>query len=211
MISKPDALIFDMDGTLWDAVDTYVWIWNEAFRQLNIERTFTREEMVGMMGKQFDEIINQCMPEEMAADVKRVYDKVYSLQQVSMPLLGGKLYDGVKEGIASLSEKYRIFILSNCESYGIAQFLEYAGLKEYITDHISFGDTRMPKAINMQFLKARHGLSNPVYIGDTESDAIQSRNAAVPFVLVTYGFGKCDNPVVEFDNFKSLTAYFETL
>ena len=32
-----DALIFDMDGTLWDAVDTYAEIWNMAFEREGIE------------------------------------------------------------------------------------------------------------------------------------------------------------------------------
>lgn len=211
MNNRPDALIFDMDGTLWDAVDSYVWIWNEAFRQLDIERTFTREQMVGMMGKQFDEIINECMPDSEAQDVKKAYNKIAELQKISMPLLGGKLYENVKDGIISLSKKYKIFILSNCESYGIQQFIDYTGLNDYIIDHISFGETRMPKAMNMHFLKAKHSLQNPIYIGDTDSDAKQSKNAGIPFALVTYGFGNCENPDLKFDDFSSLRTYFESL
>ena len=35
--SRTDGLIFDMDGTLWDAVDTYARIWNEVFLQAGKE------------------------------------------------------------------------------------------------------------------------------------------------------------------------------
>ena len=31
IVTKPDALVLDMDGTLWDAVDTYTLCWNKAF------------------------------------------------------------------------------------------------------------------------------------------------------------------------------------
>ena len=31
-----DGLIFDMDGTLWDAVDSYVKIWNATIAECGI-------------------------------------------------------------------------------------------------------------------------------------------------------------------------------
>jgi len=36
-MQKPDSLIFDMDGTLWDAVDTYAASWNLVFNELGID------------------------------------------------------------------------------------------------------------------------------------------------------------------------------
>ncbi|HEX3385818.1 MAG TPA: hypothetical protein VHS53_11545 [Mucilaginibacter sp.] len=34
LMQTPDSLIFDMDGTLWDAVDTYAASWNIVFAEL---------------------------------------------------------------------------------------------------------------------------------------------------------------------------------
>ncbi|MEG1617019.1 MAG: HAD family hydrolase [Bacteroidales bacterium] len=211
MINKPDALIFDMDGTLWDALDSYVWIWNEGFRQLNINRTFTREDLIGLMGKQPDEIIEKCIEGNEKANVTKVYEKVFGLQEKTMLLLGGKLYEGVREGIAALSEKYKLMLLSNCERYGINQFLEYTQLTPYFTDTLTFGETRLPKALNMQLLKARHQLKDPVYIGDTDSDRIQTEAAGLPFIFVEYGFGHTDKYDLKFNHFKDLTSYFLAL
>lgn len=207
-MNKPDALIFDMDGTLWDAVDSYVWIWNEGFRQLNIERRFTREDMVGMMGLQPDVIIEQCMEGNTQADVKTVYDTIFGLQEKTMPMLGGKLYDGVREGLQQLASKYKLILLSNCESYGARQFLEYTGMKDLFVDSLTFGETRLPKSLNIELLKMRHQLANPVYIGDTDSDRKQSDLAGVPFIFVEYGFGNTDSYACSFDRFEELTAYF---
>ena len=31
-----DSLIFDMDGTLWDAVDSYVAVWDATFAEFGM-------------------------------------------------------------------------------------------------------------------------------------------------------------------------------
>ena len=36
---KVDSLIFDMDGTLWDAMKSYAEVWNVAFRELGLAIT----------------------------------------------------------------------------------------------------------------------------------------------------------------------------
>ncbi|MGL4291990.1 MAG: HAD family hydrolase [Bacteroidales bacterium] len=211
-MQKPDSLIFDMDGTLWDAVDSYTWIWNEGFRQLNLSKRFTREQMITFMGKQPDELIAECLqdtPEQ--ADIDQVYQAIFGLQEKTMPLLGGNLYEGVREGLEKLAKEYKLFVLSNCESYGIRQFLQFTRLDTYFTDTLSFGETRLPKALNMQLLMTRHGLSNPAYIGDTDSDRIQTETAGLPFIYVNYGFGKAQRSTKEFDNFPDLTEYFLNL
>ena len=42
-----DALIFDMDGTLWDAVDSYCEIWNRTFRDFGVDCTVGRDVLTG--------------------------------------------------------------------------------------------------------------------------------------------------------------------
>ena len=208
-MQTPDSIIFDMDGTLWDAVDSYVWIWNESFRQLGLSRRFDRDSLLGMMGKQPDEIIRECLDGEAATvDVDLVYRTVFGLQERTMLLLGGRLYDGVRSGLERLASRYRLFLLSNCESYGARQFLEYTRLGHLFEDSLTFGETRLPKALNMRLLCERHGLAAPVYVGDTDSDRRQTEAAGLPFVFVSYGFGRAERADLTFDNFPSLEAYF---
>ena len=45
-------------------------------------------------------------------------------------------------------------------------------------------------------------------IGDTEGDSKACIDAGVPFVFMTYGFGKTDNYELKFDSFSQLTDYF---
>jgi phosphoglycolate phosphatase len=118
------------------------------------------------------------------------------------------LYDGVLEGLQQLAEKYKVFILSNCAKGIIRVFIDWAGIDEHITDEMAHGVNFMPKNHNIKLLAEKHSLVNPVYIGDTHGDGQESRQAGVPFVFVSYGFGDTDDYDLKFDDFKSLTDYF---
>ena len=61
--SRTDGLIFDMDGTLWDAVDTYARIWNEVFLRAGKEAHITRESLIGNIGIPIPKILANLIPE----------------------------------------------------------------------------------------------------------------------------------------------------
>ena len=128
-----------------------------------------------------------------------------------MPEMGGVLYEGVKSGLIKLSERYSIFIVSNCPKNLIVEFIKWADIEHYITDEMAHGVNSMPKHHNIKLLIDKHNLQNPVYIGDTHGDSIETRKAGLPFVLLTYGFGNSDDYDLKFDDFKSLTNHFSNL
>ena len=53
---KPDSLIFDMDGTLWDAVDTYAYSWTQVLKEMGIDKTLTKQDIQGYMGMEAKQI-----------------------------------------------------------------------------------------------------------------------------------------------------------
>jgi phosphoglycolate phosphatase len=210
-MQKPDSIIFDMDGTLWDAVDTYAYSWNKVFEQQGIDKTVTRDTLAEMVGWEGKKVVQALMPEFDDEKRQSIYATVTETRHTIIPEKGGVLYPGVKEGLAELSKHYPLFILSNCAKGIIRLFIDWAGIDEYITDELAYGVNYMSKHHNMQLLMDKHGLKTPVYVGDTDGDSQQSAMAGVPFVLVTYGFGSSDNYALKFDNFTSLTAYFTAL
>lgn len=204
----PDSLIFDMDGTLWDAVDTYAECWEIAFRHIGIERTVKRDELIAFMGMEIREIANRCFPDMSTERQDEFLKDLYRIQDEQVARKGGILFEGVKEGLSELSSRYRLFLLSNCEKNGLKVFMRFAGIEPYITDSITYGDTHRSKKYNLHLLKTKHDLKRPVYIGDTDGDAKQCRLASVPFVFVTYGFGNTDDFILSFDSFPALKNYF---
>ncbi len=121
------------------------------------------------------------------------------------------MYDGVLEGLTLLATKYKLFILSNCPKNTINQFLTFTDLGSCITGHMAHGENGMPKHHNLKLLQNTYSLQNPVYVGDTETDQIQSEMAGVPFIFVDYGFGQAENYALEFSSFPQLTEYFMAL
>ena len=121
------------------------------------------------------------------------------------------IYPGVQEGLARLKEKYPLFLLSNCEKDGLVNFMNYSQTRELIVDYMEHGQNLMPKCHNIGLLAQKHGLKSPMYVGDTDSDSMEAQAAGVPFVFVTYGFGKTDNYHLKFDSFPELVDYFMNL
>ncbi|MDP9079470.1 MAG: HAD family hydrolase [Bacteroidota bacterium] len=210
-MQKPDSLIFDMDGTLWDAVDTYAESWNLVFNELGIDITVLREQVLKMVGMEASKVTSRVMPDFDDEKRRDVYKIVNEKRRELLPVKGGVLYPGVKEGLKKLAEKYKLFIVSNCDKGIIPLFIEWAGINEYITDELAHGVNLMPKNHNINLLAEKHGLKTPVYIGDTTGDGQESRKAGIPFVFVSYGFGETEDYDLKFDDFDSLTDYFMEL
>jgi phosphoglycolate phosphatase len=210
-MQKPDSLIFDMDGTLWDAADTYTMSWNILFQRLNINRVMTRDELLQRIGWEGKKVMAAILPEFTEDERIEMYGMVNLIRREIIPIHGGILYNGVIEGLKSLSTKYKLFILSNCGKGIIRDFIDWAGIGDLIIDELAYGVNNMPKHYNLILLMQKHGLVSPVYIGDTAGDSEESNKAGMPFVFVNYGFGTTDMYEMQFSSFSDLSAYFMDL
>lgn len=210
-MNKPDSLIFDLDGTLWDALDTYLESWNLGAKAEKLERTFTRDDLHYVMGWERSKVLNHMFPGTSKERQEEIYKTINEFRLQIMPQRGGVLYEGVREGLIKLSEKYRLLIVSNCPANLITEFMKWADIEQYITDEMAHGVNSMPKHHNIKLLVDKHQLKNPIYVGDTHGDCIETRKAGLPFVLVTYGFGTSDDYDLKFDDFNAFTDYFISL
>lgn len=205
-ITHFDSLIFDMDGTLWDAVDSYCAIWNETLQQCGYTReNVTRTELLDYMGSTLDRIVAAITPE--AARDRKFYEILYHNERTMMPRLGGRLYPGVKDLIPVLASRYRLFMVSNCSEDGLPNFLNFTNLKPYFTDTLSHGLTHCGKDANIRRLTQMYRLNSPLYVGDTQSDADACHRTGVPIAWASYGFGHITNPdftLRQFDDLKEI-------
>lgn len=211
MLEKPDSLIFDMDGTLWDAVDSYVMSWNEGASRENIDRQFTRADLDHVMGWERGKVLPYMFPDKSRDEQERIYETINKCRARIIPQHGGILYNGMREGIIKLASKYKLFIVSNCPKGLIGEFMKWAKLEDYFVDEMAHGVNSMPKSHNIRLLMEKHDLKSPIYIGDTHGDSRDSRVANIPFALVTYGFGTSEDFDIKFNDFHSLSDYFMNL
>ena len=205
---KPDSLIIDMDGTLWDNVNSYVIAWNSALEKLRHKTSVTRESLMGLMGKEARQLLNAVIPEASIEAQDLLFNEVLDQYNQLVPTMDPIIYPGVYEGLEKLYTKYKLLLLSNCEEGGLVNFMNHTKTTHLFLDYMEHGQNNMPKNFNMKLLKERNNLINPVYIGDTDGDRQESALAGVPFVFVTYGFGETEKYNVQFHSFSELTDYF---
>lgn len=195
---KFDGILFDLDGTLWDAAPQIAASWSEiiaeareALAPYGKGRPLTERDTRALCGKTMDEITDLLFggyPDRDAlAERCYLHENEYLLEHP------GTVYPGVPETLAALAERVPLFIVSNCQSGYIEAFLQATGLSRYFSDCLSFGDTGLPKGDNIRRMCERHALRAPVYIGDTQGDADAAEAAGVPFAHVRYGFGAVPN------------------
>lgn len=188
-----DSLIFDMDGTLWDAVPSYCKIWEYTLDEFGLgDIKVTREELDRLMGKPVDVLVDTIVTRHV--DRTRFLAALDANEDRLMPVLGGRLYPGVKETIRELARDHKLFMVSNCSPKGAVNFMAYSGLTDCFTDSLTYGQTHVGKDVNIATLVNRYGLASPLYVGDTQGDADASHRAGVPIAWAAYGFGHVSDP-----------------
>lgn len=184
-----DSYIFDMDGTLWDAVDSYCAIWNRTLSDCRVDAPpVTRDALLPLMGAHLD-----CMYREFIgnrADHASFMRVLEDNERTMMPVLGGRLYNGVRKTLKALSKRAKLFMVSNCQADGLPNFVRYCQLDGLFTDLLSYGSTGCEKEVNIRHLIEHYSLAHPVYIGDTAGDMRSAHAAGVPFAWAAYGFGR---------------------
>jgi phosphoglycolate phosphatase len=189
--NKYDSIIFDLDGTLWDSSANVTLAWQAAKNQVDyIKEDFTREKIHSITGMTYKAIFETLLPyldEEQRNEFKNLAAG-YELELLSKT--GGELYPRLDETLKYLFGKYRLFIVSNCQSGYIEVFFNTSGMEHYFSGHQCYGTKNQPKAENIIDIVNDHQLAAPVYVGDTMGDYTAAKQANVPFIFAAYGFGK---------------------
>ena len=189
-MSEYDGIIFDLDGTLWDAVETVVVIWNKALAQAGIAPTMNYGEMRACMGLRIEQIFDRVIPQATQEQRETVRKACTQTEQDLLAERGGVLYPDLEKTLALLKKTHRLFIVSNCHEGYIRAFFKAHGLEKYFEDFECAGRTGLSKGENIRLIVRRRGLSAPVYVGDTVMDFDAAREAGVDFIHAAYGFGE---------------------
>lgn len=205
-----DGLIFDLDGTLWNATDIICKTWNIILNEYSeVEREpITIEELEGCMGLQLDEIGKRLFKSADSSLRKELMDKCCKLECEYLAKEGGSLFPELKEILKYLKKKYKLYIVSNCQYGYIESFFEGHNTGEYFDDYLCAEETGLSKGQNIKIIAERNGLKNPIYIGDTQGDKDAADEAEIPFVFAAYGFGQVDGFDYKVESFKELRDIF---
>jgi phosphoglycolate phosphatase len=205
-----DSIIFDLDGTLWDASNSSAAGWNTALEEAGFpEIHVTADRIRGIAGLPFKECLTTLFGHIEQIDCESLGSIIDAEERRYVELSGGDLFEGVKTGIESLSDSYPLYLVSNCQSWYLESFWAYSALEPFFKGQDSHGDSGVSKAEMIATITAHYSLNRPIYIGDTVWDQEASHEAGVAFGHVSYGFGKAVEPKHSFTNFDQLVDWFQ--
>lgn len=187
-----DSIIFDMDGTLWDSTNEVADAFNKVLTEKYPEVTdeVTPERLKGLFGQPLDVIAVRLYASVSEERAKFIMNECCEYECEYLAQTGARLYEGLEEALIKLSQKYKLFIVSNCqEGYIQCFFAANPHLEKYFIDYEYPGRSGRFKADNIRMVIDRNGLKSPIYVGDTQGDADAAEEAGVPFVYARYGFG----------------------
>ena len=188
-----DSIIFDLDGTLWDSLNSVALAWQTAMDKANYAgETMTREKVRSITGMAYNVIFDQLFPD---LDIGKRTELMTVCAKSELEVLkekGGDLYPRLEDTLAQLAERYKLFIVSNCQRGYIEVFFKVSQTEHYFMGHQCYGTKGNPKAENIKDIVNDHQLKAPVYVGDTLGDYDSATKAGVPFIFADYGFGKVE-------------------
>ena len=184
-------LIFDIDGTLWDSRALVAQGYNIQLKKEGLDSLCVdAETLKPLFGRVMTDIADVLF-----ASVPK--PERYALMERCMATENRHLaedpcrigYPGIREVLAELSRRYRLFIVSNSQKGYPQLCMEKLGLTPYIEGHLCFGDTGLSKGQTILRLMEMYALEDCAYVGDTQGDYEATVEAGIPFIWAAYGFG----------------------
>lgn len=193
-ITRPAALVFDLDGTLIDSRKDITTAINQLRAELGLP-PLTLDQVVAMVGEGAKVLIRRALA-DWDADLgperlKEVLDRYLVLyREVCVDTT--RPYPGIEEMLEELAADYRMAVLSNKGEKLSVFILEELDLAFHFKAVLG-GDslpTRKPNPAGLRALADRFNVpvESLMLVGDSRVDAETARNAGCAFALVEWGF-----------------------
>lgn len=184
------AVIFDLDGTMWDASETVTDAFIIRLAQMGIQRRITVEEMMGQMGRTLEEIASVFFGSVDPENAVNIMRSCTDYENQYIKTAGGRVYPGLERTLEGLKEDgWGVICVSNCQSGYIESFIDYLGLDGVFDDIECWGNTGLGKAENIKLVIQRNHVNKAVYVGDTMGDYNSALEAGADFIHAAYGYG----------------------
>lgn len=187
---KPDGILFDLDGTIWDNTANSARAWQTVLSSMPEPIPIpTQEQIRACCGFALAELAERLLPSLPADRAVEIVEECYRREGPITRQNGGILYPDVPETLEKLSQEYSLFLISNCNPEYLSAFFDAHGLKRYFRGSACCTNVNTTKAGNIEAVRRQYGLRAPVYVGDTIMDYQAARDAHCDFIFAAYGFG----------------------
>ena len=192
-LSRFDAAIVDLDGTMVDTLGDFVVALNLMLRDLALAAV-DAAAVETMVGKGSEHLIQSVLRHVGAADA--LYERAWARYQHHYLAINGQhsaVYEGVAKGLAALRGRgLRLACLTNKPTAFALPLLAAKGLDGYF-EQVFGGDAferKKPDPLPLRKTCEALGTlpARTLMVGDSSNDAKAARAAGCPVVLVSYGY-----------------------
>ena len=184
-----DAVIFDIDGTLWNASAASAKGWNLALESMGLHQRVNPEQIASVAGYTYATCMDILLP-GLRETHPRLFDIINDCETKAVTRDGGEFYPGALDGIIRLQNDRKIFLVSNCQEWYLRVFLDFSGLRAVVSGVDCHGMSGLRKEEMFSRMMREYSLGNPVYVGDTAGDEEAAALANIAFIHAAWGFGK---------------------
>jgi phosphoglycolate phosphatase len=173
----PEAMIFDLDGTLFQTETVLIPAYNRLYDQLRAENLYEGETpdtrlILGSLGMLLTDIWKRVMPNASLAARERANDLLLQYQLEELVNKVGDLYPDVLETLTALHRRgIRLFVASNGLEGYVKGVIAAKGLDTLFEGLYSAGEFQTQSKVDLvRMLLDEYDLQSAWMVGDRSSD-----------------------------------------
>ncbi len=203
-------IVFDWAGTLADDQELTWRLTNETVRTFGHAsvdfETYCREFSLPAL-----DFYRKFCPGTHQQEIETVFSDLCRRRYPAMV----NMWPGVREGLACLTCKHRLFLMSTLDQGMLEETLQLLEVRNYF-QAVRGSIEDKTKALPGLLKEWRLSLDETVAVGDTPHDILAAKAASVQPLGVSYGYSSIERmegaePDLVFQNFSALLRYFDKL
>ncbi len=197
MLRRGELWIFDMDGTLFDAISIAENTFRRTFARLrekgfDIPQHISSESILKIYGYTHDKIWTTLLERAVTHEERELADRILLEEEVALLRAGqGRLFSDVADTLAALrNDGATLAVASNGQQGYIEAILEVNRFRPWFAGVYSAGGYRVSSKIDLvQILLREIPHRTAVMVGDRKSDIEAGYDNGLLTIGCTYGLG----------------------